>query len=69
MFASLNYDASAILGLGLGLLAILAVKKSGLLTFNTQCKSASAKKVESESDDELSTEQLLEQALKQASTN
>ena len=66
MFSSLNYDASAILGLGLGLLAILAVKKSGLLTFNKQ----TTKKVDltaAESDDELSTEQLLEQALKQAS--
>jgi len=66
MFSSLNYDASAILGLGLGLLAIFAVKKSGLLTFNKQ----STKRVDlnaTESDDELSTEQLLEQALKQAS--
>lgn len=72
MLSSLNYDASAILGLGLGVLACVAAKKSGLLTFNTQCKSASTKKVtaaESESDDELSTEQLLEQALKQASNS
>jgi len=57
MFSSLNYDASAILGLAFGVLVAVAAKKFGLLTFNTQ----STKKVdltgaESESDDELSTE-------------
>jgi len=70
MFSSLNYDASAILGLAFGVLVAVAAKKFGLLTFNTQ----STKKVdltgaESESDDELSTEKLLEQALKQASNS